>query len=217
MPSVALAEKPSRTIVKQEKYVTLYSDQSMIVKNVRASYPHLVTPFKDGQKLSLKTLMPKTPDYAPSAKIIIAEINRVMQEMKVQLPSDRKFMQNGDLLGNPDYAGHYLISASEVRRPALRGRGEDPTTGRAKVLTPEEAGRIFYGGCWVNELIRPWPQNNGFGKRVNANLLAVQFVKDDEPFGEGTRIGEDEIDESFGAIDDDDSGYDDGLSDDDDL
>jgi len=30
-----------------------------------------------------------------------------------------------------------------------------------------------------------WAQDNQFGKRVNAELLGVQFVRDGEPFGGG--------------------------------
>ena len=55
---------------------------------------------------------------------------------------------------------------------------------------------MIYGGCWVNILVRPWFQNNKYGKRVNAGVVAVQFRKDDEPFGSG-RISDDEIDEAF--------------------
>jgi predicted 2-oxoglutarate/Fe(II)-dependent dioxygenase YbiX len=43
----------------------------------------------------------------------------------------------------------------------------------------------MYAGCYVNAAISIWIQNNQFGKRVNSNLLALQFVKDGESFGGG--------------------------------
>jgi hypothetical protein len=41
-----------------------------------------------------------------------------------------------------------------------------------------------YSGCYVNCIIELWAQNNAYGKRINANLLAVQFYKDGQPFGD---------------------------------
>jgi hypothetical protein len=208
----------ARTVIKQEDFATLYSDGTILVKEVRLSYPHLDKPFKgeDGQgkpRYGVVALMPKTSDRSASKNVIRDEVRRILTEKKAQVPDTNKFLRDGDL--RPDKAywnGNWTISAGEGegRPPALRGRGKDPKTGRAKVLTPEEAARVFYAGCVANILIRPWWQDNKYGKKVNANLLAVQFVRDDEAFGEG-RISDDAIDESFGAIDDDDSGYDDSA------
>jgi len=57
-------------------------------------------------------------------------------------------------------------------------------------------------------LVRPWFQDNKFGKRINAGLSAVQFLRDDTAFGEG-RITEDQIDDTFSDESDDSSGTDD--------
>jgi hypothetical protein len=35
----------------------------------------------------------------------------------------------------------------------------------------------------VDAVIRPWAQDNQWGKRVNASLVAVKFAGDNEPFG----------------------------------
>lgn len=219
MAQAALADKPVRTVVKQEDFAILYSDGTILVKEVRASYPHFDKPFKgeDGDgagKYGVVALMPKTKNYLPAKDLIKAEIDKIVAAQKLPgLPATNKFLRDGSLRPDkPAWVGNFTISANEGRKPALRGRGKDSRTGRAKILTPEEAADIFYAGCWVNLLIRPWFQSNKWGKKVNANLLAVQFVRDDEALGEG-RISDDEIDDSFGVIDDDDSGYDDGLSD----
>lgn len=215
--------KAARTVVQQEDFAILYSDGTILLKEIRFSYPHLDKPFKgeDGEgkaRYGLVGLMPKSAEYKASTQLVIREISRILKDQKATIPSANKFMRDGDLRPDKDaWVGNFTISAGEERPPALRGRGKDPKTGRARILTPEEAARVFYAGCYGNILIRPWWQNNKWGKKVNANLLAVQFVRDGEAFGEG-RISDDAIDESFGAIDDDDSGYDDAaLADTDEL
>lgn len=71
----------------------------------------------------------------------------------------------------------YIVRASESKRPDVR----DIDKG---VLT-EEDGKI-YDGCVVTGLISLWAQDNKFGKRINANLIGVQFKRDDEAFaGDG--------------------------------
>jgi hypothetical protein len=202
-----------RTIIKRVENGVLYSDGTILLRNVRASYPHLTAPYKgsegDGEgKYSIVGLMPK--NYVEAKNLVRDEINRIMKEHKIPaLPAANKFLRDGSLRPDkPEMVDNYTVNASEKNPPKLRGLGRDPQTGRAKMLTIEEANRIFYPGCWVNVLIRPWWQDNKYGKKVNAGLVAVQFVRDDEPFGTG-RITDEAVDETFDPIDDDDSGYDD--------
>lgn len=219
MPNAAVIERKPHTPVKTADYATLYADDTILLKEVRVAYPHFDKPFKGDTdagngKFSAVFLMPKQKIYFPSKDIVRDEINRIIAANKLPgLAATNKFLKDGDLRPDkPEFLGNFLISASEVRPPQLRGRGKDPKTGKPVIIPKDEAAAIFYGGCWCNVLIRPWFQNNKFGKKVNANLLAVQFVRDDEAFGQG-RISDEEIDESFGVIDDDDAGYDDGLGD----
>jgi len=66
----------------------------------------------------------------------------------------------------------------------------------------ENDNRI-YAGCYVNAIVVLWAQNNNYGKRINANLLGVQFVADGSPFGDGgTSAGVDDFD-AFGDNGDD--------------
>ena len=62
-------------------------------------------------------------------------------------------------------------------------------------------------------LINPWVQNNKFGKRINANLLAVRFVDHGEAFGMG-RVDDEEI---WDDIENTGGGDGDGFDDDDDI
>jgi hypothetical protein len=77
-----------------------------------------------------------------------------------------------------DYDGYteknMFVSASSSKRPLIVDRDRSPLA---------EDDRRPYGGCYVNAVIRIWVQDNQFGKRVNAELLGVQFAKDGEAFG----------------------------------
>ena len=42
----------------------------------------------------------------------------------------------------------------------------------------------MYGGCRVNAAIKPWLQENKYGRGVRCDLVAIQFANDDKPFGE---------------------------------
>jgi hypothetical protein len=63
---------------------------------------------------------------------------------------------------------------------------------------------VLYSGCYVNMTVTLWTQDNEYGKRVNANLRAVQFVKDGEAFGVAPVDAEEEFDEV--EIEDDEGG-----------
>lgn len=77
-----------------------------------------------------------------------------------------------------DYDGYseenMFLSASSGKRPTIVDRDKTALA---------EDDRRPYGGCYVNGIVRLWVQDNNFGKRVNAELLGIQFVKDGEPFG----------------------------------
>jgi hypothetical protein len=204
-----------RKVLREEKYVVTYSDQSIMIKEVRLSYPHLDKPWAmggDKPKYSAYGLMPKTPAYAKSKALIDAAIQKIATDKQSpNLPATQRFFRDGDETDKRSFKGHWSISASEDTRPGLRGRGVDPITGRARMIAPEEITEVFYPGCWVNLLVKPWWQSNTYGKRVNANLVAVQFVRDDQKIvGEG-RIGDDAIDDSFGVLPEDESGFEDDL------
>ena len=225
--------KEKRTIVKQAEKAILYSDGTILVKDVRASYPHIFKPYEgqndDGAKTAkygIVSLMPKTKDYLPAKDLIRDHILQMIREQKLKdLPATNKFLRDGNLAAREEYEGMFTINASEDRRPAVRGNRRDPKTGKAVVLT-EDDGTI-YAGCWVNVLIRPWYFNgqskNGksYGKRLAAGLVAVQLANtpagmSDEPFGQG-RISEEDVDETFAEFTDDESGYEDDLGDEGDL
>jgi len=97
------------------------------------------------------------------------------------------FIKDGDDVEYDGCAGMWMVKASNGKRPTVINRDKSPIT---------EEDEVMYAGCYVNAIIEPWFQNNDFGKRVNANLLGVQFVKDGEPLGDGgTKVGADDFDD----------------------
>ena len=78
------------------------------------------------------------------------------------------------------------IKASSTKRPMVIGTDRAPLT--------EDDGKP-YAGCYVNAIVELWGQKNQYGERVNANLLAVQFAKDGDPFGDGVSASVDDFDE----------------------
>lgn len=203
----------TREIVTRVSNAVLYSDGLIRVDNVRASYPHLAKPYAgkrdDGSPgkptFSIVGLLPK--DTHKAAKdLCVKRIQQMMDEHKVpKLAADKKFIRDGDLSDKAEYEGMWTVSAREERRPAVRGPGN-------RVLTPEEIPDIIYAGCYVSILLRPWFQKSEeYGKRANCGLVAVRFMRDGEPFGEG-RIGDEDVDDMMGDVED----MDDELSDDED-
>jgi hypothetical protein len=185
--------------------LAFYSDDTILIRHVRCSYPHLDKPWTMGEgepKYQMEGLVPNEPEYQPAIRALQARIEKLAKDNKSPpLPEARTCFKEGASFGKAEKVGYYVVKASEKTAPALRGRRRDPRTGDWEVIPAEDAPKVFYGGCWVNVLIKLWWQDNKHGKRVNANLCAVQFVRDDDAFGRG-RISQEDIDDTFDEPDD---------------
>lgn len=208
-----------RTVVKKGPNFALFSDGLIKIENVRMSYLHVDKPYAgdDGgePKYSVVGIMPKAT-HKEAQKFLIEQINAVCQEKKWwkdgkrTIPSDKLCLKNGDDSGKDEYANAWTFSAREKTRPILRDKAN-------RSVDESRINDVFYSGAYGNIVIKLWAQDNKYGKRVNANLSMVQFVKDGEPFGEG-RLSDDDADDILDGAGDDDDG--DGLGggdDDDDL
>jgi len=159
------------------------------IQNARLSFPSLFKKASfDGStdgKYEATFLFPQTDTKTYDA--IMKAIEDVKTAKKTKVPGDKIFIKDGDDVEYDGYAGMWAVKASNNKRPTTINRDKTPVT---------EDDEIFYAGCYVNAIIEPWVQNNNFGKRVNSNLLGVQFVKDGEPFGDGgTKVSEDDFDD----------------------
>lgn len=120
---------------------------------------------------------------SPAVKIINAAIEAVAKEkwkekapaiLKTLRVSDKVCLRDGDM--KPDYEGfpgNFFVSARNKTRPVVKNRDTSPLV---------EADGIVYSGCFVNAVVDIWAQDNKFGKRVNASLQGVQFVRDGDAF-----------------------------------
>lgn len=184
----------ARQIVKKVKNGILYDDGCVRIDGVVCSYPHLDKPWKknekDREKYSVTGLAPKETHGEVKA-LLVEVINSLLASNKMgKIGAEHKFVRNGDTEDGPlkpETENMWIIKASENpdRPPKVR----DQLT---KLQTPDQIAKLIYPGCIINMLIRPWAQNNEHGKKINSNIIGVQFVRD------GTRIGE-------AAIDDDDA------------
>jgi hypothetical protein len=212
----------NREVVTKVANAVLYSDGLIRIDGVRASYPHLGRPWsqdEDEKKaFSVTSLLSKTTHKA-AKDLCIKRIDQLLKENKIEkIAADRKFIRDGDLSEKTENEGMFTVSARESRRPAIRDGDNN------LIVDPDEIEELLYGGCFISVLIRPWFQNHKkFGKRVNAGLVAVRFMRDGKAFGEG-RIQDEDIDDMMGDVadDDDDGGSSRGRSrrdsnDDDDL
>lgn len=87
------------------------------------------------------------------------------------------------------FADMMFIAARNKARPIVVDRQKNPLTA---------ADGKPYSGCYVNVAVDIWAQDNGYGKRVNAKLLSIQFVRDGDAFGGGAPGSADDFDEIAG-------------------
>ena len=167
---------------KKKNPFVIREDGSIVLKNVRLSYANIweARGFQ-GSDADVKygaTLMLEKEEHAET----IEALNDHMKGLAKSLGKDKKvgkdklYLKDGDDSDKEEYAGHFIVRASSKRQPEILDAAKKPVTDEDEV----------YSGCYVNALIRPWVQDNNFGIRINAELCAVQKVRDGERFG-GTR------------------------------
>lgn len=86
------------------------------------------------------------------------------------------------------FDGNVFVSARNKSRPTVVDKDKTPLT---------QADGKVYSGCFVDVSLDIWAQDNKFGKRINAKLLAIRFVEDGPAFsgGEGYSDADFEDDE----------------------
>ncbi len=172
------------------------------LKNVRLSFPRLYTPraFRAGQDPRYEATFLLDPSDKAHAEII-EQLEFVSKEIVDEHWPKGKPKGLVECFGLADdekppleydgYPGMYFVrtSANTKNPPRMFDRGRNELTKEGDVEP-----RIPYAGCYVTASISLWTMDNEFGKRVNANLRLVQFVKDGEAFGAAQASPEDELD-----------------------
>lgn len=92
--------------------------------------------------------------------------------------ADKLAVHDGDAKANyAGYAGNLYVNASNKVKPLV------VDTDPKRTLTAMDPRP--YSGCYVNAIVELWAQDNKFGKRVNASLAGVQFIRDGERLSGG--------------------------------
>ena len=149
---------------------------------VRLSFARLFTPkpFAPGQTPRFEAsflLDPTNKEHAATIAQIKDEAKKLILGAGLN-PKDFKLcFGEGDKQDKvyDGYAGMYVVRSANTTRPTVVDRSRHPLA--------EGDDQAPYSGCYVIGSVTFWLQNNAYGKRINANLRAVQFVKDGDAFG----------------------------------
>ncbi|WP_419618367.1 ssDNA-binding protein [Thiolapillus sp.] len=172
----------------------------IVLKNVRLSYPELFTPGSfegvSTGKYSATFMIPKTDEYKDLISKIGTTIKSLIAENGgVRIASDRICFRDGDQSGKEDYEEHWTLRAStkkgrppQLLKPSLDLN--DPIT---------EADGLLLAGCYVSASLRIWYQQN-YGRRINAELLAIAYVGPGEPLGGMTNYNPNDALDDFSDI-----------------
>lgn len=167
------------------------------LNNVRISFPslfHKAVFNGEETKYEATFLINKQSQADLIEKLEDAVREKIKVDLKgAKLGADKICFKDGEDIDYEGYAGHMSIKASSNRRPLVIDRDRSPIT---------EDDNVIYAGCYVNAIIELWAQNNNWGKRINANLMGVQFVKDGEAFGDSQVASVSDFDIVEGGDDD---------------
>jgi hypothetical protein len=174
---------------------------------VRFSFCHPFKPkpfgkTKDNPRFQCTGLLdPSNKTHAEQILTLKAEAKKLLEQgglSQAELKSmcfgkgDKLYAQKKDTY--EAYQGMVYLTSSQTpdNPPDIRDRRNKPVK--------EGQPQAVYSGCFGILGVTLWLQNNDWGKRINANFLVAQFVKDGPKFGGG---GVD-TDNEFQPLDDDD-------------
>lgn len=159
------------------------------LQNVRLSFPSLFRKAVfngEETKYEATLLIDKEAQDELYQKLKAGIAEKIKTDLKgTKLPADKLCLKDGDEIEYDGYANHWSIKASNNKRPMVIDKDKSPLT--------QDDDRL-YAGCYVNAIVELWAQNNSYGKRINANLLGVQFAKDGQPFADGVSASADDFD-----------------------
>lgn len=170
------------------------------LQNVRLSFPSLFNKakFNDQETKFEATFLLHKDEQADLIAKIEAQLDAVAKDhFKGKIPKGLKLcLADGDEKDYDGYENHMSLKAASNKRPTIIDRDKTPLA--------EDDG-VVYAGCYVNAIVDFWVQDNSWGKRINSNLLGVQFFKDGDGFGAGDTDVTNDF-ESFDDFEDDDDG-----------
>lgn len=178
-------------------------NNNLIFLTGRCSFPNLVDPQvktnDKGEQIASYNcdiiLPPNDPGFQKFMQVYAALANEKWKEnaqaamQRIQMDRKTRCYGSGEekvssktFQIHPGYAGMVFISARNGKQPQIinaDGTQVDPTN----TMQLRAVASKIYGGCWANIVVKPWLQQNAQGIGVRCDLVAVQFARDDAPFG----------------------------------
>ena len=163
----------------------------MMLKNVRLAFPSLFEASVVGNdpgakpRVGASLLIPLDHPQIPEIKAKMLAVAKEKWKDKGQAmyngaeKADKLALHDGDTKAQYDgFPGNLFLSANsqENARPTVINSDRTPLTAKD--------GKI-YAGCYVNVSVDFWVQDNSYGKRINAQLRGVQFLRDGDSFSAG--------------------------------
>jgi len=169
----------------------------MQVQNVRISFPNIfqASAFSEGQTKKFSATFIMDDDHPQMAELNSAVEKIAKDKWDKKIPSSLKLpLRNGDEKDLDGFGeGTFFFNASNTKRPTLVDKDRSPLI--------EDDGKP-YAGCYVNAIIKPWAQDNAYGKRINFSLEGIQFVRDGDAFGGAAGVADAN---DFDIVDEDES------------
>ena len=189
----------------------------IFLSDVRLSFPHIAEPQKQRNEVTGKErisynaefILPAThPGWQKTMQVygqmMVATFAEHAPTVMQMIQNDRKLRGFGagaekvnkkTFKPYDGYEGQMFITAGSERQPQII-QGDGTPVDPMNTMAVQQLARKLYGGCRVNAAVKPWVQKNQHGNGFRFDLVAVQFFKDDAPFGEGV------VDASglFGAV-----------------
>lgn len=186
-------------------------------RDMRLAFPNLFEPYKDSfgarliyppdhvQVVDATTLTelgmkaPSNPKAKLKTKPILEAIAKAVAKAKwpdkwqsiyaALQKQDKLFFHDGATKAEYEgFEGNEFVAANSKTRPTILDQLRNELT---------KADGKPYSGCYVNAIIEVWAQDHKeHGKRINANLKGIQFLRDGDAFsGAGKPADADEFDE----------------------
>lgn len=169
------------------------------LKNVRISFPNLfeakavngegeprfsavfvIEPGSENAKVLAQTLSAVAKEkWGAKGETTLADLKAKGRVCYLERP---KTNASGEVYDG--FEGMHHIGAGNTARVAVIDKDTSPLTA--------QDGKP-YAGCFVDASIDIWPQDNSWGKRVNAKLRWVQFRSDGDAFSGGAPVNQDEF------------------------
>ena len=181
-------------------------DLRVRLDNVRLSFPHIAEPQvqkgDDGKEKAPRynaefILTPEHPGWARFFQVVnhmaAEKWKEKAQPILQMIQNERKLrcygwghekLRRSTMQPYEGYVGGVYIGASSERMPQIFD-AQGNLIPAENTMVCKELARKMYGGSRVNVVMKPWLQENKIGYGVRGDFLAIQFLADDTPFGEG--------------------------------